>query len=130
MVIEESDGFLDWWWAHKALVASLILFPSSFGNIYFFHFIAQRRLSKVSLSKVARQDRHLRWLKRGSSVWFWGTSLLVVVGLLYLRGSRTPVASALACLCGFHEVEASGALGRLHAPRRGPVPLKRLIDDG
>jgi hypothetical protein len=85
--MDASDGFLDWWWTHKAMLASLILFLWSLVNIYLFHFIAQQRLSKLSLSKVIRQDRHLRWLRRGRSVWFWGTSLLVVLGLICLRRS-------------------------------------------
>jgi hypothetical protein len=81
--MEESNNPFAWWWAHKASLASSILFLASLLTIAFPLF-AQRRLPKLSLAQVIHQYPYLRWLRWGSPLVSWGSGLLVAVGILYL----------------------------------------------
>ena len=81
--MESFEQPFEWWWAHKATLASFIFVLASLLTIAFPLF-AQRRLPKLSLVQVTRQYPHLRWLRWGSPLVSWGSGLLMAVGIFYL----------------------------------------------
>jgi hypothetical protein len=82
--MEESQDPLEWWWAHKSMLASFILFLASLLTMAFPLF-AQRRLPKLSLTEVIRLHPNLRWLRRGGPWVYWGSCLLAALGIFFLH---------------------------------------------
>jgi hypothetical protein len=81
--MEDSQNTLAWWWAHKATLASSILFLAAVLTIAFPVF-AQRRLPKLDLAELTCLAPQLRWLRWGSPLVSWGSGLLVAAGVFYL----------------------------------------------
>ena len=74
----------EWWWTHKATLASILLFVCS---LLTFHLpvVAQRRLPMLTLRELTGLCPNLRWLRWGRFVWPVGTLLLMGLGFLCLR---------------------------------------------
>jgi hypothetical protein len=74
----------EWWWTHKATLASILLFLSSLLTMYL-PVVAQRRLPMLTLRELTALCPNLRWLRWGRFVCPLGTLLLMGLGLLCLR---------------------------------------------
>ena len=85
--MEASNGFLEYWGSHLAVVGTFcILLFSVLFIIYLPQWVLERHLPKLTLAELTAQCPDLGWLRWARVVWGLGTFLLEAGGIFYCLG--------------------------------------------